>query len=145
MCSLCSDLGVERQMGRQELNPAALISTLPVRISDRSQPPAKYHSLPPTQTRTYTPDNLTTNPLPSPSNHLFLTSMCLAATVPSTSRGHTAVSPHCTAACPANGVLLKGSLHSYICALSIIDENHVCVHIRPPEGCRLLRGDFSCL
>lgn len=46
----------------------------------------------PRHKHTRTPDNLTTSPLPNPSNHLFLTIMCFAAIVHSTSRGHIAVS-----------------------------------------------------
>lgn len=41
---------------------------------------------------TRTLDNLTTSPLPSPSNHLCLTIMCLAAIIHSTCRGHIAAS-----------------------------------------------------
>lgn len=57
----CSDLQVERQMGSLELNPAALINIHPARISDRSQPPAKYHSLPLTQTHMHTHAGLSDN------------------------------------------------------------------------------------
>lgn len=96
----------------------------------------------PRHKHTRTPDNLTTSLLPSPSNLLFLTIMCFAAIVHSTSRGHIAVSlsVHCCMSC-------QWCVYIYIwlCALSIMGEIHVCVHIRPPEGCRLLRGERSCL